>query len=334
MMPVIMLSLPDAGTFGASDPLFILLAALALEAYAGDFVARLPWLPHPRGVMARAAGDLERRLNRPQRGRRALIVRGAAVTAGLALAAVASAAGIELFTRHFQFAWVLEVMLLVPLIGQRATGRTAGRLTAALDSGRTEDAREHVRVLAGEVLDPQRLDKLDARGIAIAAIGGLGERYASAVVAPIFWYIVLGLPGIFLQQGVRVIAAVVATGNRPGGGGYDPSREGDFAFAAARLNTALEWIPDKIAGLLIILAAVFVPTMKPRTALRRLKKAPWWSIGALGGALNLPARRDRVLSPAGAPSGHEVGRALAIYTVACVLDIGIVALSTLLYHGL
>ncbi|SDG06809.1 adenosylcobinamide-phosphate synthase [Limimonas halophila] len=325
---------PAPGAFGASDPLFILLAALALEAYAGDFVARLPWLPHPRGVMARAAADLERRLNRPQRGRNALIVRGAAVAVGLGIAALASGAGIELFTRHFQFAWILEVILLVPLIGQRATGRTAGRLSAALDTGRVADAREHARVLAGDVLDPQRLDKLDARGIAIAAIGGLAERYASAVVAPIFWYIILGLPGVFLQQGVRVVAAVVATGNRPGGGGYDPAREGDFAFAAVRLNTALEWIPDKIAGLLIILAAAFVPTMKPQTALRRLKKAPWWSIGALGGALNLPARRDRVLSPAGAPSGHEVGRALAIYTVACVLDVGLVALITVLYHGL
>lgn len=322
------------GAFGATDPLFLLLAALAIEAYVGDLAARLPRLPHPRGLVARAAGELERRLNRPQRSRRALVVRGAIAVVALGGAAIAAGVALAAFTRGFPFAWLIELFLLISLLGARLTGRKAAGVARALDAGDDAAARHDLRALAGERMDPQRLDGLDARGIAVAAAGGVAARFATAVVAPVFWYVLLGLPGIFLQQAVRVVATVVATGNRPGGGGFDPDREGDFAFPAVRLDAALVWIPDKLAGLFLALAALFVPRARPAMAARRLLKARYWAAAALGGALGLMARRDAAPSAAGDAGPAEVRGALALFVVACVIQVGLIAALVLLRRGL
>jgi len=318
------------GAYGATDPLFLLLAALAIEAYVGDLAARLPFVRHPRALVVRLAGTLERRLNKPQRSRRALIVRGAVVIVFIALLAAVAGSALAWLTRGLPYTWIVELFVLVSLLGQRTAGRLAGQVARALEAGEVDDAREHLRRLAGELLDPNELDRLEARGIGLAAVGGLGERFTGAVVGPVFWYILLGLPGLFLQQAVRVAATVVSTGNRPGGGGYDRGREGDFAFPAVRLDVALRWIPDRLAGLYLALAACFLPGADPLTAFRRLRRAKAWSVGALGGALHLAARRDASLSPVAAPGAREVGRALGLFTVACLINAGLVAALVLL----
>lgn len=322
--------LPSVGAFGATDPLFLLLAALAVEGYAGDIVARLPRVPHPRGVIARAAGKLEARLNKPQRNRRDLIVRGVVVVLAIALGAAGAGLLLAWVRDTVNFFWVVELLLLVSLVSQRGSGRQAARVAEALKAGDVTGAREHLRPLAGEMLDPKRLDALDSRGVALAALQGLAVRFSGGVVAPVFWYVLLGLPGILLQQAVRSTATVVATGNRPGGGGYNPAMEGDFAFPAVRLDAALGWIPDKIAGLLLVFAAVFIPAAKPLRALRRLRPGRSWPVAAMGGALMLAARADASISPAAAPGAKEITRALALFAVGCLVNAGVIAVLVLL----
>lgn len=313
------------GAYGATDPLFLLLAALAIEAYVGDLAARLPFVPHPRALIVRLAGVLERRLNKPQRSRQALILRGAVVVLFIAIVAALAGWGLAMLTRGLPYTWVVELFVLVSLLGQRTSGRQASQVSRALDAGAVDDAREHLRTLAGELMDPNELDRLDGRGIGLSAVAGLGERFTSAVVAPVFWYVLLGLPGIFMSQAVRVAATVVSTGNRPGGGGFDKRGEGDFAFPAVRLDAALRWIPDKLAGIFLATAAFFVPTTYPLTAFKRLPKAHAWTVGALGGALRLTARRDASLSPVASVGAREVGRALGLFTVACLIHAALLA---------
>ena len=190
------------------------------------------------------------------------------------------------------------------------------------------------RPRAGERLDPLQLEQLDTRGCAVAALDGAARRAVSAVLAPVFWYVLLGLPGIFLQQAAHTTATVFATGNRPGGGGIDYAREGDFALVALRLDAALGWIPDKLAGLAFALAAVFVPDGHPLVALRRLPRARSWAVGALGGALNLTGRTDGTLSRLGAPEAGQLRRAALLIGVAFLLQAGAVALLVLTRQAL
>lgn len=322
------------GAYGANDPLFLLLAALAIEAYAGDLVARLPGVPHPRALTARLTGKLERRLNRPQRGRRALLVRGLLVAVIFALAAALVGWALALISRPYPYAWVIELFLLVALLGQRATLSRLKEVAGELASGSAERARAALRPLAGERLDPLQLEQLDLSGCAMAALDGAARRTVSAAIAPVFWYVLLGLPGICLQQAAHTVATVVATGNRPGGGGIDYAREGDFALVALRLDAALGWLPDRLAGLLFALAAAFVPEGHPMVALRRLPRAKAWSVGALGGALKLTGRKDGTLSRLGAPEAWQLRRAALLIGVALLIQAGLVAALVLLRQAL
>ena len=119
------------GAYGAADPLFLLLIALAIEAYLGDRPLRLGWMPNPRAAFARLVGALSRRLDRPERGARNLRIRGAVVTLALAVATLAFAWPVQWLTRHYPLAWVFEVALLALLLAQRSTWSRAAAVAAA-----------------------------------------------------------------------------------------------------------------------------------------------------------------------------------------------------------
>jgi adenosylcobinamide-phosphate synthase len=314
---------PMPGAYGATDPLFLLLAALVLDAYVGDILGRLPKIPHPRALVVRVSGRLERRLNRPRRTRRRLMVIGALTAALVTLAFAAVGVGLAVLTRGVSLLWILELFLIASLISQRAAGTGALAVGRALEARQIGRARQALTSLAGELLDPDDIRRMAPHEVALSAVAGLGDRFASAVVAPTFWFVLLGLPGLLAQQALRSYATTVATSNRPGGGGYRRGTEGDFAFPAARLDAALDWIPDKLAGVILALAALFVPTAHPWMALKRLPKGQWWSIAAIGGALRLAARRDASPSGANAPGAHQVGRAMGVFTIGCLIHGGL-----------
>lgn len=314
---------PMPGAYGATDPIFLLLAALALDAYVGDILGRLPRIPHPRALVVRLSGRLERRLNRPRATRRRLMLIGAATAALVTLAFAAIGLGLAVFTRGVSFLWIVELFLIASLISQRAAGTRALSIGRSLEARQIGRARQDLTALAGELLDPNDIRRMAPHEVALSAVAGLGERFASAVVAPAFWFVLLGLPGLVAQQALRSYATTVATSNRPGGGGYRRGTEGDFAFPAARLDAALDWIPDKLAGMILALAALFVPTAHPWMALKRLPKGQWWAIAAIGGALRLAARRDAAPSGANAPDAHQVGRAMGVFTIGCLIHGGL-----------
>ena len=73
-----------------SDPLLLFLAAMLIDIYAGDWMGRSNWVWHPSAIFGKLLDWLESKLNRPARGTRALMVRGAlTVIIGTGLAALA-----------------------------------------------------------------------------------------------------------------------------------------------------------------------------------------------------------------------------------------------------
>ncbi len=289
------------GAYGAADPLFLLLIALALEAYLGGRALHLRGLPNPRAALARLVQALERRLNRPQRGRAERRARGAAVALGLAVLGLAVGWLVEWITRHYPFAWAVELLLLVLLITQRDTWRRGADLAQAVNHGSLIRAREVLRPLVGERLAPQAVDRLGAPEVVEAGIAALGRRFASGLIGPVFWYVVLGLPGLFLQLCARVMAACLS------------EHVGDFGLAARSLERGLAAVPGYLAGVILAAAAAFVPGGRPLAALGRALKGREGAAAALGAAL-------RPL-----PGPTRLARALAIFAVACLIDAGLIA---------
>ena len=217
---------------------------------------------------------LEARLNHA--GNRRL--KGTVMLLLVLLTGLAIALLIVAVTRRFPFGWVLEALIASSLLAQKELGRAvkavADTLTVSLDSGRS--AVSHI---VGR--DP---DTLDEAGVARAAIESLAESSSDGVVAPLFWLLVGGLPGIVLYKVANTADSMV---------GHRTERYLEYGWASARFDDLLNWIPARLTALLVAGAAFFVRRADPEaawsTALRDARKhaSPnaGWPEAAFAGAL-------------------------------------------------
>jgi adenosylcobinamide-phosphate synthase len=327
------------GAYGAADPLFLLLAALALEAYLGNFRWSQALVAWPLRGYLRLARRFEQKLNRCQRGHRALLIRGLVVT--LLLLGLAWALGYlwSLVTRHYPYAWGLELFFLVGALRQRRTWRQFESFRLSLGAGSPHAARSTLEQLATGDLSARDVDRLPRSLLAPAGLAALSRRFADSLVAPIFWFVLLGLPGLALQLGLRALVGLYGGVTSPDS--RRPPRAGDFALPALMLERALGWLPNRLAGLLLATAAVFVPGAAPSEALKRLGSAGRqgensqgllagdWPVAALGGALQLdsPNRAEHALEGVGRQglSLDRLAVAAWIYAVACLLLVVLLA---------
>ena len=319
-----------AGAFGGPEPLALLLTALFIDALIGD----MPWLfravPHPVALAGGLTGFLERRLNRErlsEAARRALGALVAALMIGLAAAAGWFATELA---RALAYGWLIELALLVVLIAQRGLFDHTRAVARPLEAGDLEAARAAVSHIVGR--DPAKLDR---HGVARAGIESCAENFSDGVVAPVFWYVLLGLPGLFVYKTVNTMDSMI---------GYRSARHLAFGLAAARLDDVLNVLPARLSGLLLALAALIAPGASPRRAFQVMwrdagkHRSPnaGWPEAAMAGALGLAlagprhyadGRLDDPWLGDGRPraEARDIARALFVFTVACLLNAGWVA---------
>lgn len=123
----------------------------------------------------------------------------------------------------------------------RELRRVAGLVEAPLLAEDLAVARTALPSLVGR--DPSRLD---ASGIAAAVVESLAENSVDAVVAPAFWGLVAGAPGVMAHRAVNTMDAMV---------GHRNDRYENFGWAAARLDDGANWVPARIFALLVMSAA-------------------------------------------------------------------------------
>jgi adenosylcobinamide-phosphate synthase len=305
--------------------------ALALDATLGE----MPWLfrfvPHPVVMIGRTIGALDRRLNRPERSERSRRWRGVLLAAGMAALALALGAAIAFLARALPHFWLVEVFLAATLLAQRGLFEHVHDVAVGLARNGLEGGRYAVSRIVGR--DPHSLDE---HGVARAAIESLAENFADAVVAPVFWYVLLGLPGLLLYKTVNTLDSMV---------GYRTDKYRAFGMASARLDDLMNLVPARLAGLMLALAAPFVPRGRPLAALatmwrdarhHRSPNSGWpeaAAAGALGLALGGPRRypglavEEKWIGDGRARAVlADIHRALHLFTVACVIDLGLVLL--------
>jgi adenosylcobinamide-phosphate synthase len=312
-------------------PPVILLAALLLDAIFGEFGPLFRVLPHPVALIGGLTGWFDRRLNRENRSVGARLVRGAVVA--LLIAALAGGAGwlIAEFARTVRYGWIAELLAVTLLVAQRSLFDHVRAVARALEHDGLAGAREAVARIVGR--DPHSLDE---HGVARASIESLAESFADGVIAPVFWYLLFGLLGLCVYKAVNTMDSMI---------GYRTVRHAAFGRVAARLDDALNYVPARIAALLIVIAAAFVPRGHPLAALRvmardggrhRSPNAGWPEAamaGAIGAALAGPRRYAGETEnepwigaefPARIGAG-EIRRALFVFVVACLVNAMIVA---------
>ncbi len=322
-----MLLAPPAETF------VILLLALAIDALAGDMPALFARVPHPVAAFGRLAALLERRLNRPQRSAaqrrvRGLLLVGCAVAASAALGVAASLA-----IRSTAWSWPIEALVVAVLLAQRSLYDHVRAVARALEQGPPGGlpaARAAVAHIVGR--DPQSLDE---HGVSRAAIESLFENFSDGVVAPALWYALAGLPGLLACKAINTLDSMI---------GHRDERYADFGAAAARADTLVNFVPARLAGGLIALAALVLPgaaaasawrTMRADARKHRSVNAGWpeaAAAGALGLSLAGPRRYGSVtVQDAWMGEGRaratalDIRRALLLYVVAGLVHAALLA---------
>lgn len=298
------------GVYGSAEPLFLLLMALGIEAYLGGLSVRGGWLPRPRRAFARLVREVGRRLNRPERGAADRRLRGALACIFLVVLALAVGVFAGVFTRNYPFAWVVELLFLPLILSQRGTWRRGAAVADALKDGSLIKAREALRPLVRERIDAARLDGLDGAGIIEVTIAGIALRFTALLVGPALWYVLLGLPGLLLQQAAYVMDLTLGR------------RAGEFGRAAARVQRIVSAPARALAALLLAASAAFVPGGKPLAALRCLPAHR----GNLGGG---PAA-VLAAAPGTATGSARLARALVVFAVACLFQAALIGLLALL----
>lgn len=274
---------------GGISSLLVLIAALAIDTALGDPPSFYRIVPHPVAALGRVIAWLDMRWNDPMLSEPARRQRGALAVLLVVGGGAAIAWLLALFLRQFDWGWAVEALIASTLLAFRGLYDHVARVAAALDEG-IEAGRKAVAEIVGR--DPA---SLDAPGIARAAIESAAENFADGVVAPVFWFLIAGLPGLAAYKAVNTLDSMI---------GHRTERHAAFGRTAARLDDALNLVPARIAGGFIALAAAIFPGASVGNAWRAMiRDAPrhrspnaGWPEAAMAGALGLslagPRRYD------------------------------------------
>ena len=232
---------PEA--FAQSRPPGRLAAVIAADAvglaagYALDLAFGDPRRFHPVAGFGRAAGALERRVYAPSRWA------GLVFTAAAVGAPVLAGVGLAAATRHQPVARAaLTAAATWTVLGGPTLRREARTMAGHLERGDLPAARGRLGHLCGR--DPSALDE---RELARATVESVAENTSDAVVAPLLWGGVAGLPGLLGYRAANTLDAMV---------GHRSARYERFGTAEARLDDALNLAPSRLTGLLTIGLAV------------------------------------------------------------------------------
>jgi len=232
------------------DPLISPLA-LAIERQAGYPQKLAATIGHPVMWFGKLISFCETRLNTPQRTPAQRKLAGIVALGLLLLSVLIVTVGIRTILSWIPLGWVIEMLLATAFLAQKELARAVTAVSDALRQSLSA-GREAVSHVVGR--DPQTLDE---PGVARAAIETLAESTSDGVVAPWFFLLLFGLPGIAIYKAVNTADSMI---------GHKTERYLDYGWSAARLDDVLNLIPARLTAVLVTAACFFVPGASPGNA--------------------------------------------------------------------
>ena len=228
-------------------------------------------LPHPVVLFGKLIAAGERRLNHGKRRR----MKGAALAVTLIAATFGATAGLIALAGMASPALrtaVEAVMIFYCLAGTTLIKEVKG-VFAALDVS-TEQGRKQVARIVGR--DTSQLTDNEIRK---AALETLAENLSDGVIAPMFWLLLLGVPGMAAYKMINTLDSTI---------GYRTERYKRFGTAAARIDDAANYIPARLTALLMIAVAGKPELLKfvARNGKRHASPNSGYPEAALAGILN------------------------------------------------
>ena len=194
-------------------------------------------ISHPVAWIGWLISFLELRLNRGADRARLM---GGALTVLVTLALTGAAAvAIDRLLPPNLWGDGVRVLLMASLLAARSLYQHVAAVAAPLTGGDLVRARRKLSMIVGR--NPARLDEA---AICRAAIESLAENSSDGVLAPLFWGLLAGLPGMAVYKAVNTLDSMI---------GYRNQRHEQFGKAAAKLDDAANWAPARLTALLLLL---------------------------------------------------------------------------------
>ena len=309
-----------------SDRLTLLLFGLIVGAvlFGPHTLYRKLGLHRPAERMGIWMDRIAQKLNRSHRSVATRVYRGIILL--LFFAALAVLTGVAVLQISAFASWVqwLEILFITYLIPLRPLYSQVATIRRRLQ----RDAIDKARECAGEI-GLRDHTRLAAHGLRRVSLEYLATRFSDAIIAPVCWYLLLGLPGLLLLRMVDLIDRQIGQRNEA---------HLAFGWAAAKLEDIMMLIPARLSALFIVLAAFFVPKGKPLGALRTLISQArktispnnGWLLAGFAGALNIslggPHKQrdwrveDAWIGPGSAKiEDDDLRRGITLYVVAVLL---------------
>ncbi|UWR68171.1 adenosylcobinamide-phosphate synthase CbiB [Phaeobacter inhibens] len=242
----------------------LLIPALLLDAIFGE--PRWLWsrLPHPAVLMGRAVSLVDQTLNTGKQRK----ARGV-----LAIALLVVSAG-WLGWLLTLFGPLVQILVAAILLAQRSLCDHVEAVADGLRRDLTE-GREAVSMIVSRdttgMTTPQ---------IARSAIESGAENFSDGVVAPAFWFLIGGLPGLMIYKITNTADSMI---------GYKTPRHKNFGWASARLDDVLNLIPARLSALMIAIVGLVLRSWSDITQDARRHRSPnaGWPEAAMARALRI-----------------------------------------------
>nr|WP_254437462.1 adenosylcobinamide-phosphate synthase CbiB [Ruegeria arenilitoris] len=205
----------------------MLVCAMCLDAALGEPSWLWSRVRHPAVVMGNIIGWLDKHLNHGAQRR----MKGVAVVIMLVVGALILGRLLALLGP------VAEIILCATLLAQKSLVshvRDVGEgLRVSLAEGRAKVAM---------IVSRDTRDMTEAQ-VARSAIESAAENLSDGVIAPAFWFLLAGLPGLLIYKAINTADSMI---------GYRTEKYRDFGWAAARLDDMLNLIPARLTCLMIV----------------------------------------------------------------------------------
>ena len=263
--------------------LIVLSLALILDRMVGDPPQLWQKLSHPVVLFGKAISMGEKRFNNHNLSVQALRRNGMWLTIGLVALCVIIGLALEYLLPFLGTAGALvEIVIVAVFLAQKSLADHVLAVANGLREDGIEGGRRAVSMIVGR--NPEHLDE---GGVSRAAIESLSENASDGIVAPAFWFLIGGLPGLLAYKLINTADSMI---------GHLNERYRHFGRFAARLDDVVNYIPARLTGLLTALAAAFTHDRETgKRALHvmwrdaRLHRSPnaGWPESAFAGALGL-----------------------------------------------
>ena len=243
-----------------------ILLALILDAFLGEPVWIWSKIPHPTILMGKIIKWCELKYNNGINRKNKGILFIASMVIFLAI--------FGYLIEKLPFSAIWKILIVAILLSHKSLTEHVTAVSLGLQKNLSQ-GRTAVAMIVGR--DTANLAETD---IARSAIESAAENFSDGIIAPLFWFLIGGLPGILIYKFVNTSDSMI---------GYKNIQYNQFGWAAARLDDLLNWIPARLSGLLICIVHQNNSALNIMWRDAKLHRSPnaGWPESAMAGVLDV-----------------------------------------------